>query len=467
MTATWNGAGRRPPKAVHRIAARGAVFQATDDHVVFTRREDRPTETPAAQVVVGDLLPLVRLPDSPEVITMTEDEAWLLGMLAAEGFVDDGGHVRVVNQDQRLLDEVAACWRRVTGGGSRRHAYPSGFENGRDVTHLDLVGARAYGRFVRASLYTRSGHKRIPQRVLNADRPARIAFLRGFNAGDGLRSTPCTYEFQGFKSSSAVLAAGLYWLAVTTLRQRAIICVEDRQGRLYYQVNLNSPDVPGQKGQHLRRPLEEVVKAESVPYEGWLFDLATGTGTFHAGVGQGWIHNSPRRGETFVTRKITRAVARIALGQQDQVFLGNLHAKRDWGYAPEYVAAMWLMLQQDQPDDFVIATGETHTVGDFLDEAFGHVGLDWHKYVAIDPRYFRPAEVDVLCGDASKARRVLGWRPRTTCRELARLMVDADLRALGVDGVAGLKRARRPARARAAARPAARPRPPRRPRATR
>ena len=139
-------------------------------------------------------------------------------------------------------------------------------------------------------------------------------------------------------------------------------------------------------------------------------------------------HEGPRRGETFVTRKITRAVARIKLGRQDKLFLGNLKAKRDWGYAPEFCEAMWLMLQQDRPDDYVVATGETHSVEEFLDETFGYVGLDWHRHVEIDPRYFRPAEVDALCGDASKAQRLLGWKPRTTFRELARIMVDADLR---------------------------------------
>jgi GDPmannose 4,6-dehydratase len=140
-------------------------------------------------------------------------------------------------------------------------------------------------------------------------------------------------------------------------------------------------------------------------------------------------HESPRRGETFDTRKITRAVARIKLGRQDKLFLGNLKAKRDWGYAPEYCEAMWLMLQQEAPDDYVVATGETHSIEEFLDEAFGHVGIDWHQHVEIDPRYFRPAEVDVLRGDASKAERLLGWKPKVTFRELARIMVDADLKA--------------------------------------
>jgi GDPmannose 4,6-dehydratase len=138
-------------------------------------------------------------------------------------------------------------------------------------------------------------------------------------------------------------------------------------------------------------------------------------------------HESPRRGETFVTRKITRAVARIKAGRQQKLYLGNLEAKRDWGYAREYVEAMWLMLQQDQPEDYVIATGETHSVEEFLTEAFSHVNLDWRDYVELDAKYLRPAEVDMLVGDAGKARRDLGWYPKVTFKELVRLMVDADV----------------------------------------
>lgn len=138
-------------------------------------------------------------------------------------------------------------------------------------------------------------------------------------------------------------------------------------------------------------------------------------------------HESPRRGETFVTRKITRALARIKAGLQSKLYLGNLDAQRDWGYAKEYVVAMWQMLQQDKPEDYVIATGETHSVRDFLTEAFSYADLDWQKYVELDEKYLRPAEVDLLVGDASKARDVLGWQPSTTFKDLVRLMVDADM----------------------------------------
>ena len=153
-------------------------------------------------------------------------------------------------------------------------------------------------------------------------------------------------------------------------------------------------------------------------------------------------HESPRRGETFVTRKITKAAARIKLGIQGDLYLGNLDAKRDWGYAGDYVEAMWLMLQAKGPDDYVIATGETHSVREVLDVAFEQIGLDWQRFVKIDPNYFRPTEVDILVGDAGKAREALGWRPKVTFVELIRMMVDADLEAerRRIEGVSGSAR---------------------------
>jgi len=153
----------------------------------------------------------------------------------------------------------------------------------------------------------------------------------------------------------------------------------------------------------------------------------------HASNGILFNHESPRRGETFVTRKITRAVARIKRGLQKELYLGNLDARRDWGYAKEYVEGMWRILQQDEPEDYVLATNETHTVREFAQEAFQHVGLDWEQFVKHDTRYERPAEVDLLIGDPAKARRQLGWEPTTKFHALVRLMVDADLRA--VDGI--------------------------------
>ena len=166
----------------------------------------------------------------------------------------------------------------------------------------------------------------------------------------------------------------------------------------------------------------------SKAYAHWLTVNYRESYGLHASSGILFNHESPRRGETFVTRKITRAATRIKMGLQDKLYLGNLEARRDWGYAKEYVEVMWRMLQQTEPDDYVVATGETHSVREFCEEAFGRLGLDWQNHVDHDPRYERPAEVDLLVGDASKARERLGWTPQVAFSDLVRIMVDADLK---------------------------------------
>jgi GDPmannose 4,6-dehydratase len=171
--------------------------------------------------------------------------------------------------------------------------------------------------------------------------------------------------------------------------------------------------------------------AVSKVYGHWMATNYRESYGMHVSNGILFNHESPRRGENFVTRKITMTVAAIKQGRARELRLGNLDAKRDWGYAKDYVEAIWLMLQQDTPDDYVVATGETHSVREFCEEAFSCVGLDWREFVKVDTKYFRPAEVDLLLGDAAKARRVLGWTPRVTFKELAGLMVDADLEAAG------------------------------------
>ncbi|MEI6567538.1 MAG: GDP-mannose 4,6-dehydratase [Verrucomicrobiota bacterium] len=170
--------------------------------------------------------------------------------------------------------------------------------------------------------------------------------------------------------------------------------------------------------------------AASKVYGFWITVNYRESYNLHATNGILFNHESPRRGENFVTRKITCAVAQILAGLQDKLYLGNLDAKRDWGYAKEYVEAMWLMLQQPKGDDYVVATGETHSVREFLQEAFSYVNMDWEKHVELDPRYLRPTEVDLLLGDASKAKRQLGWEPKTKFSDLVRIMVDADIKLL-------------------------------------
>ncbi len=302
----------------------------------------------------------------------------------------------------------------------------SGFsDNG--VGKLNLNGGRSLAGWLRQQLYTKTGHKQVPPLVLNSDAAAQRAFLRGFYAGDGLKRG----NGMSFVTNSPVLAQGLCWLYHLD-GQPSSVYVERREAGVYFRVNLASAVLVGAKGAHLRRDPAEVrriVEVSDTPDE-WVYDLETESGVLCAGVGRLVVHNSPRRGLEFVTRKITWHAAAIKLGLVDKLSLGNLDAERDWGYARDYVEAMWLMLQQDSPGDYVVATGVAHSVRECLEIAFDQVGLEIEPHVALDESLVRPAEVDHLIGDSSKARRELGWEPRTGFEELIRLMVDADYKLL-------------------------------------
>ena len=422
-SATWRST------TLHRIHGRGGTVSTTPDHVVFTKEGERKAE----DLVEGDRLVLADQPHPTFRTSLTHDEAWLLGVLTAEGYVSEGGTARITCSDEELLKEASEVWERVAAGTFRRTAgSKSAFSDKRTQT-VELTGNSGYLRMIRGEMYTRAGGKKVPRRVLNASGELQLSFLVGYNLGDGLWSGNGVDLFKSFRTTSPALAAGLVWLARTALGRRVSLYEQppSQIGRKpSYLINLSSSLTPGAKGAHLRKPQDEIRKVESEEFAGWTFDLATESERFAAGVGLVVVHNSPRRGETFVTRKITRAVARIKAGLQDKLYLGNLDSKRDWGYAPEYVEAMWMMLQHPEPLDLVIATGETHTVREFATIAFAHAGLDWEEHVEIDRNYFRPAEVDLLQGDPSRAKQILGWSPRTSFQELATLMVDADIKLL-------------------------------------
>ncbi len=409
-----------------RLHGRAGFVETTPDHVVFTA----DSEKEAQLFESGDRVMMAQQPCSTLGTVLTEDEAWLLGLIAADGYIHEGrGTVQVTGTDDSVLAKAAACWERVSGGRSRKSkGSPSAFSD-RLVPQLHLTGNPLYARLVRNELYDGNGKKRVPKRILNAAPHLQEAFLVGYNLGDGLKAGHGIDPFKSFRTTSPTLAAGLVWLARTTLGRR--VTVYRQPGALgggdSYLINLSSGLTVGNKGAHLRKPQDEVRKVTRQPYRGWMCDLATDTGRFAAGVGLVTVHNSPRRGLEFVTRKISHGVAQIKLGRQSELRLGNLEAQRDWGFAGDYVEAMHLMLQQDEPDDYVISTGETHSVREFCQIAFSHVGLDYNDHVVIDERFMRPAEVDLLVGDASKAQRVLGWRPKTGFRELVESMVDADL----------------------------------------
>lgn len=415
-----------PDHRLLSIQARGGIVDVTAHHHMLDADCD--------QVLAGDLEEGDRLALSDEVSeapswsVVSPEMAEFLGLMAADGYVaGDGSQVAFTNNDFTLRTRVAELWGRLFLGKSRWWSGRSGFALEAAVEKLALTGARGVSQWLREQLYTRTGLKQVPPLVLNADVEAQRAFLEGCYAGDGLKAG----KGDSIKTNSPVLAQGLCWLYQLDDRA-ASVYAEQRAGKVCYQLNLPTAVPVGAKGAHLRRDPAEVRRIVPVggPDDEWVFDIETESGVFAAGVGRVVVHNSPRRGETFVTRKVTRALARIQAGLQEKLFLGNLDAKRDWGYAPDYTDAMWRMLQADEPDDYVIATGETHTVREFLDEAAAHLGINWEDVVEFDPRYLRPAEVDELCGDWSKAKEKLGWQPTVTFKELVRIMVGADVKQL-------------------------------------
>jgi GDPmannose 4,6-dehydratase len=425
---------RRATDPDHRILSfetRGGHVEVTAHHHMLS---DEQLIVRADAVAEGDHLAMAEgFPERSEWTVITEEMAELLGLLCADGWVDHGRNkICFTNNDEALRARVAELWARCCLGTSREWVGRSGFsDNG--VGKLDLTGRPSLAPWMREQLYTLTGHKQVPPLILNGDEAAQQAFLRGFYAGDGLKRG----NGMSFVTNSPVLAQGLCWLYHID-GQPASVYVERRETAVYYRVNLASAVAVGARGAHLRRDPAEVRRIVEVadPPDEWVYDLETESGVLCAGVGRVIVHNSPRRGLEFVTRKITWHAAAIKLGLADKLQLGNLDAERDWGYAKDYVEAMWLMLQQDRPEDYVIATGVTHSVRECVEIAFDQAGLAVADHIEIDASLRRPAEVDQLIGDASKAKRDLGWTPQTSFEQLIRLMVDADHQILSGRGPA-------------------------------
>jgi GDPmannose 4,6-dehydratase len=419
---------RRASDPDHRlvsIQARGGVVMATAHHRMLDADNE---ELRADALEEGDRVALCEEMPHPQLWTVISEEmAEFLGLMVADGWVGrDARSASFTNSDPEIRRRVAALWSRLFLGTTYEWEGPSGFNPEAKVGKLNLNSAPGARAWLREQLYTKTAHKQVPPLVLNASTDIWEAFLKGYYAGDGLKKG----GGMSVKTNSPVLAQGLCWM-YHWLDQPASVYVEQRAERAYYTLNLASAVRVGAQGQHLRKDPAEIRRITAPAADSkWVFDLETECGRLCAGIGRIVVHNSERRGLEFVTRKVTHGAAAIKLGLQDELALGNLDAERDWGYAKDYVEAMWLMLQQDEPDDYVIATGEAHSVRELVEVAFAHAGLDPDKHVRVDPRFLRPAEVEHLVGDASKAREKLGWEPRTSFEEMVRLMVDADLELL-------------------------------------
>jgi GDPmannose 4,6-dehydratase len=409
---------RRPSDPDHEllsIQARAGIVDVTAHHNMLDVDHEKVV---ARDVEPGDELALcVDMPEPSGWSIASDEMAEFLGLMAADGYIHrDGTSVCLTNNDALLRARAASLWARLFMGQSREWTGTSGWDEDAVVEHVNLTRSRPAAAWLREQLYTVTGLKQVPPLILNASAQAQQAFLHGAS----------------ITTNSPVLAQGVCWMYHVN-EQPASVYIEPRGDRTYYRLNLASAARVGAKGQHLRKNPAEVrrVVPAIVPDDEWTFDIETESGVFCAGVGRLVISNSPRRGLEFVTRKITWHAAAIKHGLSKELRLGNLDAERDWGYAKDYVEAMWLMLQRDVAEDYVIATGEAHSVRECCQIAFEEAGLgDFEPYVVIDPAFVRPAEVDHLIGDRSKAARDLGWEPGTSFEELIRLMTRSDLELL-------------------------------------
>ena len=424
-----------------------------------------------------------------------KDEAEFLGLMVGDGNVSMS-HIRFTNKKMDLINHVIDLWKIICERNSKEfkttlNTTCSGFNKNEIIFQVYLCGF--YGFFKKYQIYNEDKTKRIPYQILNSESEIQLSFLRGYNQADGLKSNKCVYEFKNFKTNSATLAQGLIYLLKNNTSHVFNINVEyvfqHGKQRTYYSINILSDsrfslkkseekaslvrqmkeegytqreiqtktkisrkfqqkvintDFDGVITHHLSKNNNEIKKIiDMKDYEGWFYDLETESGKFHAGIGLGRIHNSPRRGHNFVTRKVSIALGNILKGKQDKLVLGNIYSLRDWGHAKDYVEGMWLMLQQNVPDDYVLSTNEYHTVKEFVERSFGLKGfiIKWRgsgteevgydevtnrELIVISEKYFRPAEVEELLGDSTKARTELGWMPKYTFADLVKEMVEHD-----------------------------------------
>ena len=413
--------------------ARGGVVLTTNHHTMLEHTpntKDGYTEKRADLLREGGDIYLRHLPGKMECfdkqlngsVIITKELAELLGMLASDGCVKES-HIQFTNNDQSLIDKVNQLWASCFMGYTSTRNSASGFNKSKTVKQTNLCGRNSIISWLREQLYTYRKFKKVPDVVLNASLEVQKAFISGYYAGDGLKAG----NSESIKTNSPFLAQGLCFLYSSCYDKFCSVYVEHRNEKTYYQLNVHQ-----NKGHHLSKNPNEIRKvgehsAGSEYSDAWVFDLETESGLFMAGVGRVVVHNSPRRGGTFVTKKITQAAARIKHGLQEKLYLGNLDAKRDWSHAKDVARAQYMIATADSSDDFCIGSGESHSVKEFLNLVFDKVGLSVDDHVEFDERYLRPSEVDHLESDPSKIKEALGWEPEYSFDNLVEEMVEYDL----------------------------------------
>jgi len=417
-------------KKLNFIQTREACIELTDGHCLF---DENNQEIEAESIRIKNELYKIEFPKEKNKLNDTDtDLAYFIGYIVGDGHIDEKGGIRITGINKKEILKVGKSIMNKYGWNYRLRTWGVGRWSGckKKVWQLDINNDSEWGLWLRKHIYTSSKEKKISEFILNNNLKIKSAFFNGYYAADGRMGGHESYQYKGWTTKSAVLNLGLIFLINELTGQKAKTKMAYIDNNRYYYTQLRS--LKTTRGKHLLRQLNEVIKITKVRNfkDNTFFDLQTESQTFASGANLVKIHNSPRRGFEFVTRKITNAVAEIKYGLTDKLYLGNLEAKRDWGFAGDYVKAMWLMLQQSKPDDYVIATGETHSVKEFVEMAFSYVGLNWKKYVVKDETFYRPSEVHSLIGDYSKARKKLGWQPKVKFKDLVKMMVDGDLERL-------------------------------------
>jgi len=454
------------------IISKNAAYMATSSHMCIMDNNEEKTFN---DIKIGDNVNII---DYPVIIdnniSLTEKESQLIGFVVGDGNYKKGRPLRLTGKNVNILNKYSEIWENL-GGEVYKYQNVSGFNENEKIWQYNLNGNKKWLVKYLSDIYDEYKKKRIPKIILNSNKNIQLNFLNGYNDADGLKKNPCVYKFKNFKTNSATLASGLIFLLKRTTNQDYNINIENifkfGEERLYYSINILSNS---DKGQNHRNNIEKYNKVKELldenysqrkiqretgisrtfirkiqngyipnnehhlsisnnsvkkiiemkDYDGWFYDLETESGTFHCGIGQGHVHNSPRRGINFVTNKVCKMAVEIKRGMIDKLPLGNLDASRDWGHSKDYVKAMWMMLQQDKPGDYVCSTGKSHTVRDLCEYVFNKLDMDYKDYVTVDEKYMRPEELRDLKGDSTRLRTEIGWKSEYTFETMLDEMIE-------------------------------------------
>lgn len=397
------------------IETRNGLFYSTNDHNCLTKSN---TKISTKNVIPGIKLKTCNFEISRSKMFVEPNLASFLGYMVADGCISSGKMFFVKN-NSKIRQKVGNLFKQLFIGGYTESFCSSGFSN-KKVKRLNFNGiSKEILNYIHSLIYNKDKTKKVPEVILNSSKEIMLSFFDAYYECDGLKVDKCVYKYKAIKSNSPILLQGLYYINQVVIKQSCTFysIFEPETNKRYYCLNFNTP-IKTQKGKHLQKNKFEVTKTNIIKKERWVYDLETENGEFQVGVGNIVVANSPRRGETFVTKKIIRAACRIKLGLQDKVSLGNLEAKRDWGHSKDFCNAIYMIMQYNIPDDFVVATEEYHTIHSFLEEVFKRLNLPLDEHVEFDKRFLRPNEVPELRGDATKIRDVLGWKPKISYSEL-------------------------------------------------